>query len=67
MVKADEPAPPGTDTDELPAAAEDWQVDPLSGFPAEAEVAAAAARSQTLRRLGYVGGVALLVDRKSVV
>jgi len=46
-------------TDELPPVSAEWQGDPLAGFPAEAEVAAAAARSRQRTRLPYIGAAVL--------
>jgi len=48
-------------TDESPPAPSEWQGDPLSGFPAEAEVASAAARSRKRTRLVYTSGAVLAV------
>jgi len=52
MAKVEDSAPLATD--EPPQVPPEWQGDPLSGFPAEGEVAAAAARSRQRSRLVYV-------------
>ena len=48
-------------TDEPPQVPAEWQGDPLSGFPAEAEVAAASARSRKRNRLIWVAAAVLAV------
>jgi len=69
MTTVDE-TPPIAKDDEPASIGAEWQGDPLSGFPAEAEVAARAARSKKRTRLiaaAGTAGVALLVAGALVV